>query len=673
MLLLAQTLRLTQATSAASSGTPSSLSKHHNVREPDQFDRSDPSKLRSFFTQLELVFKAHPRMFDTDKKKVTYAISYLKGMDSCQAKHDLENLRMANNQRITKYITQFNRLTTQVRWGRAALRYQFYKGLPARLKDRISKVGKPDSLEELRNLAQSLDHRYWERKAEQARESSRGSKSSSRTSGKSTSESKSSSSSRPSQSSGSTPSTSLSATPRTSSGTPKTPSKQATKPYADKLGKDGKLTQEEHQRHFANNLCLFCGGSGHVSTVCPKKTNTPAKGRAAQTSENPETPSDVQPESGTEEESKKLVSSPLPTVSGEGCIDPLGTELVPELPPVLRLNVSALSDPLLLHVTLYSELIHLDFCALVDSGSSHCFIDSDFVDHHGIQTSPVPPTHLQLFDGTSNNVISRTSTLPIQFPSGEVISYLWLLWTPLRLLRHELPGVVSFGFSVWSSPESYPSVPPSSVPQVTLVNAAAFLRACQASGSESYTLNLSAVSLDSVKARSLSVEEEAPDLTRIPPEYHEFADVFSKKKADTLPEHRPYDLKITLEEGKVPPLGPIYSLSQVELDTLREYIEENLRSGFIRPSNSPCGAPVLFVKKKDSSLCLCVDYQGLNKITRKDRYPLPLVSDLLDTPRKARIYTKIDLRHAYNLVRIAPGDEWKTAFCERPCPDNNTI
>ncbi|KAJ8457717.1 hypothetical protein ONZ51_g11357 [Trametes cubensis] len=107
------------------------------------------------------------------------------------------------------------------------------------------------------------------------------------------------------------------------------------------------------------------------------------------------------------------------------------------------------------------------------------------------------------------------------------------------------------------------------------------------------------------------------------------------------------------------------TLSKLELDTLREYIDENLRSGFIRPSNSPCGAPVLFVKKKDGSLRLCVDYRGLNKITRKDRYPLPLVSDLLDAPRKARIYTKIDLRHAYNLVRIAPGDERKTAFRTR--------
>src|SRR6266481_225082 len=85
----------------------------------------------------------------------------------------------------------------------------------------------------------------------------------------------------------------------------------------------------------------------------------------------------------------------------------------------------------------------------------------------------------------------------------------------------------------------------------------------------------------------------------------------------------------------------------------------------IRPSRSPCGAPVLLIRKKDGLLQLCVDFRGLNWITKKDRYPLPLNSDLLDAPRKARVYTKIDLRHAYHLVHIAAGDEWKTAFRTR--------
>jgi hypothetical protein len=152
----------------------------------------------------------------------------------------------------------------------------------------------------------------------------------------------------------------------------------------------------------------------------------------------------------------------------------------------------------------------------------------------------------------------------------------------------------------------------------------------------------------------------------VPREYHDFADVFSQAKASTLPPHRPYDLKINLEEGKdPPPTSRIYPHSQEEVKALQQFIAENLRTGFIRSSSSVHRAPVLFVQKKNGKLGLCVDFHGLNKITQKDRYPLPLTADLLDTASKARIYTKINLRHAYHLVRIAEGDEWKTAFQTR--------
>ena len=99
-----------------------------------------------------------------------------------------------------------------------------------------------------------------------------------------------------------------------------------------------------------------------------------------------------------------------------------------------------------------------------------------------------------------------------------------------------------------------------------------------------------------------------------------------------------------------------YPLSQSELGALREFIDEHLNMGFICPSNSLFRAPVLFIKKKDSSLRLCVDFRRLNSITRKDKYPLPLVSDLLAAPSKAKFFTKIDLQHAYHLVRISPRD-----------------
>jgi len=99
-----------------------------------------------------------------------------------------------------------------------------------------------------------------------------------------------------------------------------------------------------------------------------------------------------------------------------------------------------------------------------------------------------------------------------------------------------------------------------------------------------------------------------------------------------------------------------------EQEALKEFIEENLNMGFIQPTSSLYGALVLFVKKKDGSLCLCVDFRSLNHIFKKDHYPLPLISDLLDLPCKAQVYSKIDLCHAYHLVHIANSDKWKTAF-----------
>jgi len=155
---------------------------------------------------------------------------------------------------------------------------------------------------------------------------------------------------------------------------------------------------------------------------------------------------------------------------------------------------------------------------------------------------------------------------------------------------------------------------------------------------------------------------EAPDLSNVSSEYHKFANIFSKTKAETLPPHRSYDLKINLEEGAQPSVGPIYSLSASEQEALKEFIEENLNMGFIQPTSSLHGAPVLFIKKKDSSLRLCVDFCGLNHISKKNCYPLSLISDLLNSPHKAQVYSKIDFCHTYHLVYIADGDEWKTAF-----------
>lgn len=111
--------------------------------------------------------------------------------------------------------------------------------------------------------------------------------------------------------------------------------------------------------------------------------------------------------------------------------------------------------------------------------------------------------------------------------------------------------------------------------------------------------------------------------------------------------------------------GRIFPLSETKLEPLRSYIDENLKKGFIRPSSSPAGAGIFFVEKKDGTLRPWVDYRELNKITIKNLYPLPLIPELFQRFRIARIFTKLDLRDTYNFVWIRAEDKWKTAFRSR--------
>ena len=160
------------------------------------------------------------------------------------------------------------------------------------------------------------------------------------------------------------------------------------------------------------------------------------------------------------------------------------------------------------------------------------------------------------------------------------------------------------------------------------------------------------------------IAKEAP--TKVPAEYSDFADVFSPDLASELPEHNGInDHAIELVEGQQPPYGPIYNIGPVELVTLKAYIKTNPANGFIRLSKSPTSAPILFNQKSDGFLWLCVDYQGLNNLKIKNRYPLLLIEESLDRLGRARRFTQLDLTSAYHRMRIREGDEWKTAFRTR--------
>ncbi|ETE60708.1 Retrotransposon-derived protein PEG10, partial [Ophiophagus hannah] len=148
----------------------------------------------------------------------------------------------------------------------------------------------------------------------------------------------------------------------------------------------------------------------------------------------------------------------------------------------------------------------------------------------------------------------------------------------------------------------------------------------------------------------------------LPAELVDFADVFGEKEADQLPPYRAYDCPIDLLPNVKLPVGPIYSLSEPELAALRDFTNKNLRKGFIQPSTSPLAALVLFVKKKSGELRLYCDYHKLNAITVRNQYPLPLIPELIEQLCQAKIFMKLDLRRAYNLVHIHAGDKWKTAF-----------
>lgn len=154
----------------------------------------------------------------------------------------------------------------------------------------------------------------------------------------------------------------------------------------------------------------------------------------------------------------------------------------------------------------------------------------------------------------------------------------------------------------------------------------------------------------------------------VPEQVKEFAHLFADKEgAEKLPPsrgHLDHSINLRKESGTttMPPWGPLYNMSREELLVLRKTLTELLEKGWIRPSHSPAAAPVLFVKKPNGGLRLCVDYRGLNAVTVPDRYPLPLFKETLRQLSKARWFSKLDVKSAFHRIRIREGDEWMTAF-----------
>lgn len=149
----------------------------------------------------------------------------------------------------------------------------------------------------------------------------------------------------------------------------------------------------------------------------------------------------------------------------------------------------------------------------------------------------------------------------------------------------------------------------------------------------------------------------------IPAKYQRYTKVFSEEESHQLPEHKPWDHTIELKEGALEAIYTrVFPMSHPEDKELGCFLDDTLTKGNIIPSKSPMVSPVFFVKKKDRKLRFVQNYRKLNTITIKNRYPLPLASDIINRLTKAKIFTKFDVRWGYNNICIKEVDQWKAAF-----------
>src|SRR5258707_14572843 len=267
------------------------------IRSPDAFDRSNPDDLQPFLLQCQLMFNSYPQHYASNSSKVFFMISYLKKsalewfkigvMESDPrlaltwhaswpeflseirthfgpsnptrtAEIELCHLSMQYDSRISEYLVRFNTLASQVYWGDVALQFQFYDGLPERLKEKVAILGKPESLREMVNVTVCYDALYWECQTEQ------------RLTRRFDPKPALSRPSKPLR----TPTNTLPPTNRNSVSTPRQPeaprSRLCTpKPYDNMLGLDGKLKPEELERRCKGRLCLVCGSGNHHASECP--------------------------------------------------------------------------------------------------------------------------------------------------------------------------------------------------------------------------------------------------------------------------------------------------------------------------------------------------------------------------------------------------------------------
>ncbi|GBG87827.1 hypothetical protein CBR_g45983 [Chara braunii] len=312
--------------------------------------------------------------------------------------------------------------------------------------------------------------------------------------------------------------------------------------------------------------------------------------------------------------------------------------------------------------------------ALLESGASRNFMSQSFMQMVGLGAQvrrKANPTAIKLADGKTQQLLDRYieavlvyfaphACEPVTFDILDtdfdiILGIPWLASADhtINFHRRTLSVRNAFGAKVACTiPLPHPSI------RCQVVTAKSFRATCAYEQPEE---------IDLCFLRTVTVADSSPtDLSsdpRVVRLLDEFANIF-ESPTGVVPD-RPISHEIILEAGAVPPKGCIYRMSEEELEVLRAQLDDLLAKGWIRPSSSPYGAPVLFVGKKNKDLRLCVDFRKLNAQTVKNAGPLPRIDDLVERLGSAKYFSKLDLKSVYHQISIQPNDRYKTAFKTR--------
>jgi len=371
----------------------------------------------------------------------------------------------------------------------------------------------------------------------------------------------------------------------------------------------------------------------------------------------------------------------------------------PEAPPIQVYQLASDSMRSRKLIKLTSSIGGQQVVCLVDSGASGNFISCGFAKQHSLHLHSLPSDHtsrVTLADGSQQSAVGVLKGVELHLQSYS---------TSLDLVAIPLSGYdVILGMpwledanpiidwrrktiQVKQGEEIHSISSDSSIHLLSHVELDRAIRRKQVDSvqaiwmrkieedltEEVATVHHPTPSESAVSSIPINAAEEKNNSSKEPVEWtearqqllHEYRDVFPADLPSGLPPARSVDHRIELKPGSAPTNRPTYRMSPTELDEVKKQIDQLMESGFIRPSKSPFGAPLLLVKKKDGTMRMCIDYRALNDITIKNSYPLPRIDELFDRLQGAKIFTKIDLRNGYHQIRIYSSDVEKTAFRSR--------